>query len=99
MGATRQYEICSLSDSNNIPLEELEDRIEEVRRLVTEKKKKKKGGREDDEKSAVIYCLCRRGVASAEATHFLNGLNFDVRNICGGLNAWVTDVDESFPMY
>lgn len=54
----QQYEICSLRDSVNIPLGELETRMEEVKALSKNWENQ-------------IYCICRRGIASKEATRVI----------------------------
>ena len=83
----RQYELCSLQGSVNIELSSLENEIDALKGLSG-------GG------SKAVYCLCRRGIASAEAAKILSSkLSTKVYNIKGGLNSWVTDVDPSFPMY
>ena len=87
----RQYEMCSLDGSVNLPLEQLESQLETVG-LIS-------GG------ELPIYCLCRRGIASAEATRIIQKSIEDgnavhsVYNIQGGLNSWVETVDSEFPRY
>ena len=89
----RQYEMCSLEGAVNIPLGELEASLERIEEL--------------SDSTRPIYCVCRRGVASAEATRILSeaiagGKHpriHSVRNIAGGLNVWSEDVDRNFPMY
>lgn len=89
----RQFEMCSLEGSVNLPLEELESKLDEIGELS-------KG-------ELPIYCLCRRGIASAEATRIIQRLIDDgkadgfhsVYNIAGGLNSWVGTVDAEFPQY
>ena len=87
----RQYEMCCLNPSINIPLDELSSKlhvIEEYSRGELE-----------------VYCLCRRGVASMEATRILHRYKVEggkigaVYNIDGGLNEWVRSVDGEFPWY
>jgi adenylyltransferase/sulfurtransferase len=53
-----------------------------------------------------IYCLCRRGIASATATRIIqksindgNAAIHSVYNITGGLQSWVETVDSDFPEY
>jgi rhodanese-related sulfurtransferase len=53
-----------------------------------------------------IYVLCRRGVASAQAVrHLRQILPLDCRqrdeiyHVTGGLDAWRSQVDPSFPKY
>ena len=89
----RQYEMCSLDGAANIPLGELEASLARIEEL--------------SDGTKPIYCVCRRGVASAEATRILfeviaSGKHpriHSVRNITGGLNVWSEDVDPDFPMY
>ena len=90
---SRQYEMCSLDGSVNLPLEELVSKLEQVEELS--------GGK------LPVYCLCRRGIASAEAVKVIQkamdndqakGIH-SVYNISGGLNSWVANVDSSFPSY
>ena len=98
----RQYDMCSLDGSINLPLEELQSKFDVVDEL-------------SNNGDLPIYCLCRRGIASAEATRILidkaneNGDtkvegssadgNRKVYNIEGGLSAWVQTVDSEFPQY
>lgn len=90
----RQYEMCSLDGSVNIPLEELSTKLDAIEQL--------------SHGELPVYCLCRRGVASVEATRILqhskesNGDGskiHSVYNIDGGLNEWVKSVDDQFPWY
>mmetsp|Transcript_28572 Transcript_28572/g.60304 ORF Transcript_28572/g.60304 Transcript_28572/m.60304 type:complete len:644 (+) Transcript_28572:98-2029(+) len=89
----RQYDMCSLDGSINLPLDQLETKLEMVAKLS-------KG-------ELPVYCLCRRGIASAEATRIIQksiengGLDgkHSVYNIAGGLNSWVKTVDSEFPQY
>ena len=47
-----------------------------------------------------IYCMCRRGVDSILATQLLLELGFhQVANVEGGLTAWNSTVDKTFPIY
>jgi adenylyltransferase/sulfurtransferase len=87
-----QFAMCSLEGSTNIPLAELESQIDRVEELS--------GGVKP------VFCLCRRGIASAYATHKIDeatkkrGLRIHaVRNITGGLAAWSAEVDPYFPKY
>lgn len=89
----RQYDMCSLNGSINLPLDQLEAKLEMV------------GGLCKGELS--VYCLCRRGIASAEATRIIQksiengkakGIH-SVINITGGLNSWAETVDSKFPRY
>lgn len=46
-----------------------------------------------------IYVICRRGVASVEATRRLLDRGIPCTNVRGGLQAWHEQVDASFPKY
>ena len=90
----KQFEMCSIDGAVNIPLELLEDKLDAVAALSD-------GGRN------AIYCICRRGIASAEAVNRLvsavqTGRCIQlgsVKNIYGGLLAWSRKVDPQFPLY
>lgn len=90
----RQYEICAMEQSVNIPLDELETRMEEVKSLSENWNKN-------------VYVLCRRGVKSVAATRMITEVIANehaedravVQNIVGGLNSWVKEVDSTIPMY
>ena len=89
----RQYEMCSLDGSINLPLEELESQ------LVTMVGALSHG-------QLPIYCLCRRGIASTTASRIIqksindgNAAIHSVYNIAGGLQSWVDTVDSDFPEY
>jgi adenylyltransferase/sulfurtransferase len=87
----RQYELCALKGAVNIELGSLKDKIniEQIEAL-------------SNSGSKPIYCLCRRGIASAEAVRILSERlpsQYSVYNIKGGLNTWMSDIDPSFPMY
>jgi adenylyltransferase/sulfurtransferase len=88
----RQFEMCSLSqDAINVPLANLPEELERVAELSNGVKP--------------VYCLCRRGIASSEATRILVEATkshpgiFSPKNIRGGLVAWSNEVDPSFPIY
>jgi len=52
------------------------------------------------DKNLPIYCLCRRGIASAKAARILldEGIP-NVHHIRGGLTAWNANIDRDFPKY
>jgi len=89
----RQYEMCSLDGAVNIPLGDIEGSLDRIEDLSNGTKP--------------IYCLCRRGIASAEATRILSEIAskgdrsgiHSVRNITGGLNVWAHEIDPTFPSY
>ena len=54
----------------------------------------------DMNKLPTIYCMCRRGVDSILATQLLLKLGFhQVVNVEGGITAWNSTVDKTFPIY
>lgn len=87
--AQRQFEMCSLEGATNIPLSSLSESLGEIEALG----------------SKPIYCICRRGIFSMEATRILTeamvlGLKIhSVKNILGGYTAWAEEVDSTFPKY
>ncbi|KAG0189923.1 Molybdenum cofactor synthesis protein 3 [Apophysomyces sp. BC1034] len=85
-----QFDICSLPNSLNIPLDELEKRIGELK-----DKMDRENLTSDD-----VYTVCRLGNDSQLAVRMLekHGIK-GTRDIVGGLNKWSTDVDEMFPIY
>ena len=47
-----------------------------------------------------VYCICRRGVESMQATKYLQSLGLcNVYNVTGGLTAWARDIDPDFTSY
>lgn len=89
--AKRQFDLCALNQAINIPLSNLVDKLDVIETL--------------SDGTKPIYCICRRGIASAEATRILSQAILSrpkihsVRNIRGGLAAWQQDVDNRFPKY
>lgn len=82
----RQFEMCSLSGAFNLELGKIESSLDKIERLCD-------GGKP-------MYCICRRGVASTEATRLISEkTDVKVFNIVGGYNAWEQEVDSSFPAY
>jgi rhodanese-related sulfurtransferase len=54
----------------------------------------------DTELGMEVFCVCRRGVDSVLATQILQGAGIkSVYNVTGGLTAWSSTADPSFPMY
>jgi len=94
-----QYDLCALDNAINVPLEKLQESIDQIEEM-------------SNNWNTPIFCICRRGIASVEATKILkdvlaskrqgNGDTSDVpivKNIKGGLNSWREHVDETFPKY
>lgn len=91
-----QFDLCTLDNAVNIPLEKLQDNFDRVETL-------------SEGWTKPVFCVCRRGIASVEATKQLNdyfssknmGDNgvVAIQNITGGFDAWRKQVDTSFPQY
>ena len=82
----RQFEMCSLPGALNFELGKISDNMNKIKELC------------DDGKA--IYCICRRGIASVEATKLISqSTGLPVQNVIGGYNAWQKEVDSSFPTY
>ena len=86
-----QFSICALPNAINVPLLELNDRLEEIQTLAC--------GRE-------VVVVCRRGIDSISAVRKLVDhvgakrlLCGPVRNLDGGLQEWHDSVDHMFPIY
>ena len=75
-----QYEICSLSHSTNIPLDELGE--EAMENILRQQRRRQRNDDDDDDSNmdvdvdvvVPIYCICRRGVASRVAVRRLHEL-------------------------
>lgn len=86
-----QFDLCSLPGAINIPLSCLPDEFDRLSELS--------GGYKP------IYCICRRGNASVAATKLIaeNVANYpriaSVKNVTGGVTAWRSKIDASFPKY
>ncbi len=86
-----ELNICSLENSINIPMADLEkeETLAKLEQLLS------------DESEIVI--VCRRGNDSQFAVKTLrqklNGRNILIRDIVGGLHSWARSVDPTFPVY
>ncbi|CDY20785.1 BnaA02g09250D [Brassica napus] len=92
------YKIVSLPDSLNIPLANLEARLDE---LTSALKEKQEGHASTGScTNPCIYVVCRRGNDSQRAVEYLRDWGFDsAKDIIGGLEAWAADVNPNFPTY
>lgn len=82
-----EFEIARISDSINVPMSTLGNRVDEVRAL--------------QEVSAVpMVVICHHGSRSLHCAQFLasQGLS-PVINLSGGIDAWSQRVDPSIPRY
>jgi len=85
MTAHLQHAIAALPGSLNVPYEELDARMAEV--LAAGR------GRE-------VYVVCRRGNDSQLAVRALEAAGLvGARDVQGGLEAWRTQVDPTWPQY
>ena len=100
-----QFDLCSLPGAINIPLDQLEERIDDVIKLATTTGAAGAADTHHGQQHKPIYCMCRRGIASVAATNLLNekllgnDQKVEVKNIHGGLNMWRSQIDNSFPNY
>ncbi|KAF7725878.1 Molybdenum cofactor synthesis protein 3 [Apophysomyces ossiformis] len=85
-----QFDICSLPNSWNIPLDELEARMAEIKDKMSC----------ENVTADRVYSVCRLGNDSQLAIRLLekHGIQGG-RDIVGGLYKWSMDVDETFPVY
>ncbi|CEP13740.1 hypothetical protein [Parasitella parasitica] len=80
-----QYSICSLPNSINIPIDELEKNLGQIQEL-----------REDKD----VYVICRLGNDSQIAVRMMQKAGIDrSKDIIGGLLNWSKSVDDTFPIY
>ena len=92
------YKIVSLPDSLNIPLANLEARLDELTFAL--KEKQEGHGNTGSCTNPSIYVVCRRGNDSQRAVEYLRESGFDTaKDIIGGLEAWAADVNPTFPTY
>lgn len=82
-----EFELVQLPNSLNIPLHQLEDRLDEI----------------EPEPGQVVITLCHHGVRSLNAALYLQALGVpgleNVRSIAGGLELWSLVADPAVPRY
>jgi adenylyltransferase/sulfurtransferase len=78
-----EADIADIGADQLIPLDELEDRLDEM----------------DAEPGSEVVVHCRSGGRSAKATEFLRKKGFDAKNLAGGTLAWSDEVDDSVAKY
>ena len=82
-----QFSISSLPHALNIPVEQLQTRLQE---LIAARRTSE----------LPIFVICRRGIRSVQAVTMLSSLSIsNIFNISGGLTSWHRDVDPHFPLY
>ncbi|XP_065831242.1 adenylyltransferase and sulfurtransferase MOCS3-like [Oscarella lobularis] len=91
-----QYEICSLPNSINIPLKDLQQSQAAVNNFLY---------KSDDGGTKPIYVICQRGNDSQLAVDLLHKATTNLqleqkpKDIKGGLQAWAKEIDPTFPTY
>lgn len=88
-----EQDIVKLPHSVTIPLQELTKNTEGLKFVEDQLQKKKP-----------VYVMCRKGNASQKAVRFLkDNLTVvdpsDIKDLEGGLEAWIKEVDQSLPVY
>lgn len=78
-----EAEIASIGADQLIPVDQLEDRIEEL----------------EAEKDQEIVVHCRSGGRSAKATALLRQKGYNASNLAGGVLAWSDEIDPNVPQY
>ncbi|KAJ2805036.1 hypothetical protein H4R20_002257 [Coemansia guatemalensis] len=84
-----EFEICSLPNSLNIPLDQFDRRQDELEKAI------------GDLDGGPVYALCRRGNFSQLAVrHIRDKLGYsECYDIARGLVGWQEEVDSNFPAY
>ncbi|KAJ2008455.1 hypothetical protein GGI04_001142 [Coemansia thaxteri] len=84
-----QFDICSLPNSLNIPIDRFDERRGELETAI------------GDLGGAPVYAVCRRGNLSQLAVQYIrNKLGYDNSyDLAGGLVGWQQEVDPDFPAY
>ncbi len=78
-----EAEIASIDADQLIPVDQLEERLEEL----------------EAEKDEEIVVHCRSGGRSAKATELLRRKGYDASNLAGGVLAWSDEIDPDVPQY
>ncbi|XP_005423742.1 adenylyltransferase and sulfurtransferase MOCS3, partial [Geospiza fortis] len=99
-----EAEICRLPHALHIPLRSLQDRDQEsLQRLQNRIGEEKQ--RTDDQTPLPVYVVCKLGNDSQKAVKILQELPAEefgsvvAKDIKGGLMAWATKIDSTFPQY
>jgi len=81
----REFDICRMPGATLIPLGELPKRLDEI---------------PSGEGAPEIVVHCKSGIRSAKAAAFLREHGFTrVKNLKGGILAWINEVDPTLPRY
>ncbi|NWV02305.1 MOCS3 sulfurtransferase, partial [Ptilonorhynchus violaceus] len=99
-----EVDICRLEHAVHIPLRKLEDKDEEYLQYL-QKRICEERQRTDDQTSLPVYVVCKLGNDSQKAVKILRELpakefgSVLAKDIKGGLMAWATKIDSTFPQY
>ncbi|KAG8093858.1 hypothetical protein GUJ93_ZPchr0012g20780 [Zizania palustris] len=89
------FQIASVSQSMNIPLSALEEKLH-----MLETSLKETMDASSSNKPPSVYVVCRRGNDSQRAVQILHEKGFlSAKDIIGGLQSWAQEVDPDFPIY
>ncbi|CAL1354125.1 unnamed protein product [Linum trigynum] len=92
------FKIVSLPNAMNIPLPSLEGRLPEISSALKEEDHCR--GNKNPESAVGLYVMCRRGNGSQRAVQLLQRMGFpSAKDIVGGLEGWVREVDANLPTY
>ncbi|NXD04145.1 MOCS3 sulfurtransferase, partial [Certhia familiaris] len=99
-----EVDICRLEHALHIPLSKLQEKHEEsllhLQQRINEEKR-----RADDQTALPVYVVCKLGNDSQKAVKILQELpakefgSVIAKDIKGGLMAWATKIDSTFPQY
>ena len=81
--STKGAEIASIDADQLIPVDELADRLHELKA--------------DPDEEVVVHC--RSGGRSAKATKLLREKGYNASNLDGGVLAWSDEIDPDVPQY
>lgn len=85
--SANEFEICSLKNSNNVP----------IKLLLSNKMD---SDLKEEMKQKEVFVVCRRGNDSQLAVRYLaEKLSIKAKDLIGGLHAWTHQIDENFPIY
>ncbi|NXA03342.1 MOCS3 sulfurtransferase, partial [Sapayoa aenigma] len=99
-----EVDICRLEHAVHIPLRKLEEREEEHLQCL-EKRICEEKQRTNDQTPLPVYVICKLGNDSQKAVKILQELpakefgSVLAKDIKGGLMAWATKIDPTFPQY
>ncbi|KAI9481271.1 MAG: hypothetical protein EXX96DRAFT_566085 [Benjaminiella poitrasii] len=85
-----QFGICSLPNSVNIPIDQIENKMDQVKEMM---KEKHLTGND-------VYVICRLGNDSQFAVRMMQEAGIkEAKDITGGLLSWSKEIDPTFPIY